>query len=143
MGNGKINVTDDQSLESNTSRLTLQTSTCDIEKSNTKYAYQDIILRKFKSTKLTVKDFYQETIRAITSAMDDRFGKYLVRVLDIHTWPRIEEKLAMFGDFEMAQLSQHFNDILLMNGTLLKSTCYLLSRITLKPLILIFGKLFS
>ena len=143
MGNGKINVTDDQSLESNTSRLTLQTSTCDIEKSNTKYAYQDIILCKFKSTKLTVKDFYQETIRAITSAMDDRFGKYLVQVLDIHTWPRIEEKLAMFGGFEMAQLSQHFNDILLMNETLLKPTCYLLSRITLKPLILIFGKLFS
>ena len=143
MGNGKINVTDDQSLESNTSRLTLQTSTCDIEKSNTKYAYQDIILRKFKSTKLTVKDFYQETICAITSAIYDRFGKYLVQVLDIHTWPRIEEKLAMFGDFEMAQLSQHFNDILLMNGTLLKPTCDLLSRITLKPLILIFGKLFS
>ena len=28
-------------------------------------------------------------------------------------WPRTEEKLAMFGDSEMAELSQHFNDLLL------------------------------
>ena len=33
--------------------------------------------------------------------------------------------------------------IFYLNGTLLKPTCYLLLRIILKPLILIFGKLFS
>ena len=60
-------------------------------------------------------------IGAITNAMNDRFGnifdslvfKYLVQILEIHTWPRTEEKLAMFGDSEMAELSQQFNDLLL------------------------------
>ena len=53
--------------------------------------------------------------------MNDRFGnifdslvfKYLVQILEIHTWPRTEEKLARFGDSEMAELSQQFNDLLL------------------------------
>ena len=39
--------------------------------------------------------------------------KYLVHILDVHTWPTTEEKLVMFGDSEMAELSQHFNDLLL------------------------------
>ena len=84
---------------------------------------------------------------------DSPVFKYIAQILDIHTWPGTEEKLAMFGDSEMAELSQNCND-LLSNASckveiippeweLLKPTCYLLSRIILKPLILIFGKLFS
>ena len=57
----------------------------------------------------------------MTNAMNGRLGdisdspvfKYLVQILDIHLWPRTEEKLAMFGDSEMAELSQQFNDLLL------------------------------
>lgn len=53
--------------------------------------------------------------------MNDRFGdisyspvfEYLVQILDLHMWPGTKEKLAMFGDSEMAELLQHFNDLLL------------------------------
>ena len=120
----KLTLLIDQSIESNSSRLAFyKRLLADIEEKSvegkTKYAYQDILLLKFKSTKSTVKDFYQEKIGAITNAMNNRFGdisdfpvfKYLVQILDIHTWPRTEEKLAMFGDSEMAELSQHFNDL--------------------------------
>ena len=122
----KLTLLIDQSLESNTGRLTFyKRLLADIgEKSiegKPKYACQDIILHKFKSTKSTVKDFCQEIIGAMTNAMNGRLGdisdspvfKYLVQILDIHLWPRTEEKLAMFGDSEMAELLQHFNDLLL------------------------------
>ena len=107
----KLTLLIDQSIESNSSRLAFyKRLLADIEEKSvegkTKYAYQDIIILKFKSTKSTVKDFHQEKIGAITNAMNNRFGdisdfpvfKYLVQILDIHTWPRTEEKLAMFGD---------------------------------------------
>ena len=116
----------DVSLESHTSWLTFYKSLLeDIEEKSiegkTKYAYQDIILCKFKSTKSTVKYFYHETISAITNTVNNRFSiisdapvfKYLVHILDVHTWPMTEEKLVMFGDSEMAELSQHLNDLLL------------------------------
>ena len=53
--------------------------------------------------------------------MNDRFGdisyspvfEYLVQILVLHMWPGTKEKLAMFGDSEMAELLQHFNDLLL------------------------------
>ena len=53
--------------------------------------------------------------------MNDRFGdisyspvfEYLVQILDLLMWPGTKEKLAMFGDSEMAELLQHFNDLLL------------------------------
>ena len=75
----KLTLLIDQSLESNTSCLTFYKHLlADIEEKSIegkiKYAYQDILLRKFKSTKSTVKDFYQETIVAITNAMNDRFS---------------------------------------------------------------------
>ena len=74
----KLTLLVDQSLESNTSWLTFYKSLfADIEEKSiegkTKYAYQDIILCKFKSTKSTFKDFYQEVIGAITNAMNYRF----------------------------------------------------------------------
>ena len=38
--------------------------------------------------------------------------KYLVQVLNIHTWSKTEKQLAIFEDSEMVELSQHFNDLL-------------------------------
>ena len=122
----KLTLLIDVSLESHTSWLTFYKRLLeDIEEKSiegkTKYAYQDIILCKFKSTKSTVKYVYHETISAITNTVNNRFSiisdapvfKYLVHILDVHTWPTTEEKLVMFGDSEMAELSQHLNDLLL------------------------------
>ena len=39
------------------------------------------------------------------------FLTYLVQILNIHMWRKTEEQLAIFGDSEMAELSQHFNDL--------------------------------
>ena len=115
----------DHQLESNTSQLTFyQRPLADIEgkplEGKTKYAYKDIILCKFKSTMSTVKDFDLEMIGAVTNTMNNRFGdisdfldfKYLVQILNTHTWPKTEKQLAILEDPEMVELSQHFNDLL-------------------------------
>ena len=38
---------------------------------------------------------------------------YLVQIFNIYMWHKTEEQLAVFEDSEMAELSQHFNDLLL------------------------------
>ena len=38
---------------------------------------------------------------------------YLVQIFNIYMWHNTEEQLAVFEDSEMADLSQHFNDLLL------------------------------
>ena len=64
----------------------------------------------------TAKDFYQETVGVITNTMDISGSlvlTYLVQIFNIYMWHKTEEQLAVFEDSEMAELSQHFNDLLL------------------------------
>ena len=106
-------------VQSDISRLTFyKRLLADIEKSiegKTKYSYQDILC-KFKSIKSTVKDFYEETIGAITNRLSDNSDPpvftYLVQIVNIHVWPTTEEELAISEDSEIAEL-KHFDDLLL------------------------------
>ena len=69
-----------------------------------------------KFTESTVKDFYQETVGVMPNAMDISgflVLTYLVQIFNISTWHKTEEQLLVFEDSEMAELSQHFNDLLL------------------------------
>ena len=108
-------------VQSDISRLTFyKRLLADIEQKSiegkTKYAYQDILC-KFKSIKSTVKKFYEGTIGAITNRLRDNSDPpvftYLVQIVNIHVWPKTEEQLAIYEDSEIAELKQHFDDLLL------------------------------
>ena len=69
-----------------------------------------------KFAESTVKDFYQETVGVIPNAMGISgflVLTYLVQIINISTRHKTEEQLPVFEDSEMAELSQHFNDLLL------------------------------
>ena len=121
----KLTLLIDQDLESKTSRLTFyKRLILEVEQKiiddKTKYVYQDIVLKKFKSTKSSVKDFFKETLADITNTMNDRFSdvlesnifKCLVQILDVHTWPKDEEQLASFGTTEISDLVENLKVLL-------------------------------
>ena len=85
----------------------------------TKFAYQDILLPKCRSSEQRVPSLYSEQIAAITGSMNGRFFDLLnppilgnlVKNLDVRTWPCDENDIGSSGDIAISNLSQHFDQL--------------------------------
>ena len=86
----------------------------------TKFAYQDVLLRKYGPSELKFPSLYREYMVTITDSMNARFTnvlsspifKHLVAILNVRAWPSDENDIGSFGDIVISNLSQHFNQLM-------------------------------
>ena len=93
------------------------------EERNNDYFYVGIKLARFETIRVSVCNYYTQTITNITSAMEERFDnlhispifKHLVPLLDVSTWPTDP---IHFGEDRIQEIAKYFNETLIYNKCL-------------------------